>query len=150
MEKTSTSLASFFHPHGGGSDDLVAAKHHCREIKVAEIRLNSNVINIENIASAPLARDLQVTRLSLPTVNLREAGVSVIDTLGVSGTVSINVKFLGTMVRINQKIVTEAPLSTLFSNEAVFPIAEPQLMAAHKCKVHRQHGWDARLHRLLL
>ena len=133
MEKTSTSLASFFRPHGGGSDDLVTVKHHRRDIKVAEIRHNSNVINIENIASTPLARDLQVTRLLLLAANLLEAGVSVIDTQGVSGTVPINVKFLGAMVQINQKIDTDAPLSTLFSNEAVFLIAEPQLMAVHKC-----------------
>lgn len=133
MVKTSTNLANFFRPHGGRSDDLVAVKLHRRGIKVAEIRHNSNVINIDNIASAPLARDLQVTRLSLLVANLLAAGISVIDTLGASGTVSINVKFLGTLAQTNQKIVTGAPLSTLFSNEAVFPIAEPQLMAVHKC-----------------
>ena len=65
--------------------------------------------------------------------NLLAAGVSVIDTLGVSGTVSIHVKFLGAMARINKKIFTGAPLSTLFGNEAVFPIAKPRLMAVNKC-----------------
>jgi type IV pilus assembly protein PilC len=65
--------------------------------------------------------------------NLLAAGISVIATLGVSATVSINVKFLDALAQINQKIVTGAPLSTLFSNEAMLPIAEPQLMAVHKC-----------------
>ena len=81
MAKTSTKLASFFHLLGGASDDLVAVNLHRRAITVAEIRHNSNVINIDNIASAPLAHDLQVTRLSLLMANLLAAGVSVIDTL---------------------------------------------------------------------
>ena len=64
MAKTLTKLASFFRPLGGGSDDLVAVKLHRRAITVAEIRHNSNVINIDTIASAPLARDLQVARIN--------------------------------------------------------------------------------------
>lgn len=70
-----------------------------------------------------------VARMSLLMANLLAAGVSVIDTLEVSSTVSQNVKFLDAMNRIKQKIVTGAPLSTLFGNEAVFPIALSQLMA---------------------
>ena len=81
MVKTSTNLASFFRLHGGRSDDLVAVNLHRREIKLAEIRHNSNVINIDNMASAPLTHDLQVTRLSLLMANLLAAGVSVIDML---------------------------------------------------------------------
>jgi hypothetical protein len=54
MAKTLTKLASFFRPLGGGSDDLVAVKLHRRAITVAEIRHNSNVINIDTIASAPV------------------------------------------------------------------------------------------------
>ena len=64
MAKTITKLASFFRPLGGGSDDLVAVKLHLRAIKVSEIRHNSNVINIDTIASAPLAHDLQVARIT--------------------------------------------------------------------------------------
>ena len=64
MAKTLTKLASFFRPLDGGSDDLVAVKLHLHTIKVAEIRHNSNVINIDTIASAPLAHDLQVARIT--------------------------------------------------------------------------------------
>jgi Tfp pilus assembly PilM family ATPase len=63
MAKTLTKLASFLRPLGGGSDDLVAVKLHRRSITVAEVRHNSNVINIDNVASAPLPRELQVNRL---------------------------------------------------------------------------------------
>jgi hypothetical protein len=48
--------------------------------------------------------------LLLLIANLLVAGVSVIDTLGFSSTVSISVKFLGSMARINQKIATGATL----------------------------------------
>ena len=54
MAKTLTKLASFFRPLGGGSDGLVAVKLHQSDITVAEIRHNSNVININTIASVPL------------------------------------------------------------------------------------------------
>ena len=64
MAKTLTKLASFFRPLGGGSDDPVAIKLHLRVIKIAEIRHNSNVINIDTIASAPLAHDLRVARIT--------------------------------------------------------------------------------------
>ena len=37
------------------------------------------------------------------------------------------------MARIKQKIVTGAPLTTLFGNEAVVQIAVSQLMAVGKC-----------------
>ena len=54
MAKTLTKLASFFRPLGGRSDDLVAVKLHQSAVTVAEIRHNSNVINIDTIASVPL------------------------------------------------------------------------------------------------
>ncbi len=70
-----------------------------------------------------------VARMSLLMANLLAAGVSVIDTLAVSSTVSRNVKFLEATDRIQQKITTGAPLSVLFGNEKVFPAALSQLMA---------------------
>ena len=70
-----------------------------------------------------------VARMSLLMANLLAAGVSVIDTLEVSSTVSQNVQFLDAMTRIKQKITTGAPLSQLFGDETVFPIALSQLMA---------------------
>ena len=63
MAKTLTNLASFLRPLGGGTDVLVAVKLHRRSITVAEVRHNSNVINIDNIASAPLPRPLEPNRL---------------------------------------------------------------------------------------
>ena len=52
MATALTKFASFFRPIGKGSDEVVAIKLHPKTVKVAEVRLNSNVINIYNIASA--------------------------------------------------------------------------------------------------
>jgi type IV pilus assembly protein PilC len=70
-----------------------------------------------------------VARMSLLMANLLAAGVSVIDTLEVSLTVSRNVLFLEATERIQQKITSGAALSDLFGNEKVFPLALGQLMA---------------------
>ena len=70
-----------------------------------------------------------VARMSLLMANLLAAGVSVIDTLEVSSTVSRNVQFLEATDRIQAKITTGAPLSVLFGSEKVFPVALSQLMA---------------------
>ena len=81
----------------------------------------------------PLVGDIivksTVARMSLLMANLLAAGVSVIDTLEVSSTVSKNVQFTEAIGRVREKIITGAPLSTLFGNEAVFPKALSQLMA---------------------
>jgi type IV pilus assembly protein PilC len=81
----------------------------------------------------PLVGDIivkaTVARMSLLMANLLAAGVSVIDTLEVAKTVSTNVQFLDATARIKAKITSGAPLSTLFGNEKVFPIALSQLMA---------------------
>jgi len=81
----------------------------------------------------PLVGDIivkaTVARMSLLMANLLAAGVSVIDTLEVSKTVSQNVQFLEATARIKDKITTGAPLSQLFGNEKVFPLALSQLMA---------------------
>ena len=81
----------------------------------------------------PLVGDIivkaTVARMSLLMANLLAAGVSVIDTLEVAKTVSSNVQFLDATARIKDKITTGAPLSQLFGNEKVYPIALSQLMA---------------------
>ena len=81
----------------------------------------------------PLVGDIivkaTVARMSLLMADLLAAGVSVIDTLEVAKTVSTNVQFLDATSRITNKITTGAPLSALFGNEKVFPIALSQLMA---------------------
>ena len=52
MATALTKFASFFRPIGKGSDEVVVIKLHPKAVTVAEVRLNSNVINIDNLASA--------------------------------------------------------------------------------------------------
>jgi type IV pilus assembly protein PilC len=70
-----------------------------------------------------------VARMSLLMSNLLAAGVSVIDTLEVSRTVSKNLVFVDATGRIKEKITTGLELSVLFRDEPVFPLALSQLMA---------------------
>jgi len=64
MAKTLPKIANFLRPLGKGSDDLVAVKLHSRAVTVTEVRHNSNVINIDNLASAGLPRNLDMQNLS--------------------------------------------------------------------------------------
>ncbi len=70
-----------------------------------------------------------VARMSLLMSNLLAAGVSVIDTLEVSRTVSKNLVFVDATGRIKERITTGLAMSVLFREEKVFPIALSQLMA---------------------
>lgn len=64
MAKTLPKIANFLRPLGKGSDELVAVKLHARAVTVAEVQHNSNVINIDNLASAGLPRNLDMQNLS--------------------------------------------------------------------------------------
>ncbi len=64
MAKTLPKIASFLRPLGKGTDELVAVKLHSRAVTVAEVRHNSNVINIDNLASAGLPRNLDIQNLA--------------------------------------------------------------------------------------
>ena len=81
----------------------------------------------------PLVGDIitksTVARMSLLLANLLAAGVSIVEALKVCSTVSTNVLFVEAMDRIQGRIISGAPLSKLFADEKVFPIALSQLMA---------------------
>ena len=81
----------------------------------------------------PLVGDIitksTVARMSLLLANLLAAGVTIVEALKVCSTVSTNVLFVEAMDRIQGRIVSGAPLSKLFADEKVFPIALSQLMA---------------------
>lgn len=64
MATALTKFASFFRPIGKGSDEVVAIKLHPKAVTVAEVRFNSNVINIDTLASAGLSRQLDMHNLA--------------------------------------------------------------------------------------
>ncbi|MGC6512700.1 MAG: type II secretion system F family protein [Parvibaculales bacterium] len=70
-----------------------------------------------------------VARSSLLMANLFAAGVSVLDTLEVSKSVTTNVLFLQAFDRVKKDVMSGIELSVLFGQEKVFPIAFSQLIA---------------------
>ena len=64
MARTLTRFASFLKPIGGGADDLLAVKLHNSALTVAEVRHKSNVIKIDQLASAALPRKIEPTNSS--------------------------------------------------------------------------------------
>ena len=64
MAKTLTRLASFLRSTGKGTDEIVAVKLHAKALTVAEVRHKSNVINIEQLASVALPRNLDTQNLA--------------------------------------------------------------------------------------
>jgi Tfp pilus assembly protein PilN len=64
MATALTKFASFFRPIGKGSDEVVAIKLHPKAVTVAEVRFNANVINIDNLASAGLPRQVDIHNLA--------------------------------------------------------------------------------------
>jgi hypothetical protein len=63
MVKTLTKLAKFLRPIGKGTDEIIAVRLSSFDITVAEVRVKSNVIHIENIATKPLTRNLNFANL---------------------------------------------------------------------------------------
>ena len=70
-----------------------------------------------------------VARMSLLMSNLLAAGVSVLDTLEVSRTISKNLVFVDAVGRIKERITTGLELSVLIRDESVFPLALSQMIA---------------------
>ncbi len=64
MAQTLAKLAKFFRPIGKGSDDVVAIKLHDRSVTIAEIEVKSNIIHLENLASAALPRPIEWQHLT--------------------------------------------------------------------------------------
>ncbi len=63
MVQTLTKFAKFLRPIGKGTDEIFALKLSPQTDTVAEVRVKSNAIHIENIAVKPLARMLNLDNL---------------------------------------------------------------------------------------
>jgi len=76
MVKTLTKFAKFLRPIGKGTDEIIAVKLSPHTNTVAEVRVKSNAIHIENIAIKPRARTLNLDNLprqqEMITITLRE------------------------------------------------------------------------------
>ena len=59
MAQTLAKLTKFSRPIGKGSDDVVAIKLHNLSVTIAEIEVKSNIIYLENLASAAFPRPIE-------------------------------------------------------------------------------------------
>ena len=84
MARTLTRFASFLKPIGGGADDLLAVKLHNSALTVAEVRHKSNVIKIDQLASAALPRKIEPTNSGRQQDMIRDTIIGIAEQAGVS------------------------------------------------------------------
>lgn len=63
MDKTLAKFAKFRNPSGKYAGEIIAIKLSPHGFTVAEVRVKSNVIQIDNIATKPLARKLNLDKI---------------------------------------------------------------------------------------
>jgi hypothetical protein len=64
MVKTRTKFAKFLHPIGKDAEEIIAIKLSHQRLIVAEVRVKSNVIQKENIATKTLARTVNLDNIA--------------------------------------------------------------------------------------
>jgi hypothetical protein len=64
MAQTLAKLAKFFRPIGKGSDYVVAITLHDPSVTIAEIEVKSDIIHLENLASAAFPRPIEWQQLT--------------------------------------------------------------------------------------
>ena len=64
MAQTLAKLTKFFRPIGKGSDDVVAITLHDPSVTIAEIEVKSDIIHLENLASAAFPRPIEWQQLT--------------------------------------------------------------------------------------
>ena len=64
MVKTFTKFAQFLRPTGKGADEIIAITLSPHNLTVAEVRVKSNAIHRENIATNPLARAVNTDNIA--------------------------------------------------------------------------------------
>ena len=78
MAQTLAKFAKFSQTIGKGSGDIVAIKLHNRSITIFKIDIKSNIIHLENLASAPLSVALaQLMAIGERTGNMDEMLTSI-------------------------------------------------------------------------
>lgn len=64
MAQTLAKLAKFFRPIGKASDDVVAITLHDPNVTIPEIEVKSDIIHLENLASAAFPRPIEWQQLT--------------------------------------------------------------------------------------
>ncbi len=129
MAKTLTRLASFLRSIGKGTDEIVAVKLHAKALTVAEVRHKSNVINIEQLASVALPRNLDTQNLSRQQDMIGDTLRALRDQIGF-GTQDAGIIIPGGIVQLRQlnlPYMTEAELAKEAEDPAFWIELEPDI-----------------------
>ena len=126
MARTLTRFASFLKPIGGGADDLLAVKLHNSALTVAEVRHKSNVIKIDQLASAALPRKIEPTNSGRQQDMIRDTIIGIAEQAGVS-TRDAGMIVPGEVVQIDLPYTSPAELASEGEDPAVWSELEPDI-----------------------
>jgi len=126
MARTLTRFASFLKPIGGGADDLLAVKLHHSALTVAEVRHKSNVIKIDQLASAALPRKIEPTNTARQQDMIRDTIIGIAEQAGVS-TRDVGMIVPGEVVQIDLPYTSPAELASEAEDPAFWSELEPDI-----------------------
>ncbi len=126
MARTLTRLASMLKPIGGGADDLVAVKLHHNALTVAEVRHKSNVIKIDQLASAALPRKLEATNSGRQQDMIRDTIIGLGEQAGFS-TRDGGMIVPGDVVQIDMPYISPAELESEGQDPGFWSEQEPDI-----------------------
>ena len=126
MARTLTRLASMLKPIGGGADDLVAVKLHHNALTVAEVRHKSNVIKIDQLASAAFPRKLEPINSSRQQDMIRDTIIGLGDQAGFS-TQDVGMIVPGDVVQIDMPYISPAELESEGKDPSFWSEQEPDI-----------------------
>ena len=126
MARTFTKLANMLKPIGGGADDLLAVKLHHNALTVAEVRHKSNVIKIDQLASAALPRKLEATNSSRQQDMIRDTIIGLGEQAGFS-TRDVGMIVPGDVVQIDMPYIAPAELESEGQDPNFWSEQEPDI-----------------------
>lgn len=113
-------------PIGGGTDDLLAVKLHHNALTVAEVRHKSNVIKIDQLASAALPRKLEATNSGRQQDMIRDTIIGLGEQAGFS-TRDVGMIVPGDVVQIDLPYISPAELESEAEDPNFWSEQEPDI-----------------------
>ena len=126
MARTLTKFARMLRPIGGGADDIVAVKLHHNALTVAEVRHKSNVIKIDQLASAALPRKLESTNSGRQQDMIRDTIIGLGEQVGLS-TRDAGMIVPGDVVQVDMPYIAPAELESEGQDPAFWSELEPDI-----------------------
>ena len=126
MARSLTKLATILRPIGGGTDDLVAVKLHHNAITLAEVRHKSNVIKIDQLASATLPHNIEPTNTARQQEMIRDTIIGLGEQAGFS-TRDVAMIVPGDVVQIEIPYITPTELESEAKDPNFWSEQEPDI-----------------------